>query len=141
MQVQDIMTSDPICSSPQTKLETVARMMVEHDCGAIPVVDNLETMRLLGIVTDRDITCRTIARGKNPLELSAGDCMSLSLATITPGASLEECCRVMEEKKVRRLLVIDTFGSCCGIVSQADIAKQAPVLETAEVLREISLAA
>jgi CBS domain-containing protein len=141
MQVQHIMTSDPACCSPNTRLETVARLMVENDCGAIPIVEDLTAKRLTGIVTDRDITCRTLARGKNPMELTAGDCMTNSLTTVSPSTSLEECCRIMEEKRVRRVPVVDAFGSCCGIVSQADIAKVANVLETAEVVREISYAA
>lgn len=141
MQVQHIMTSEPACCSPNTRLEAVAKLMVENDCGAIPIVDDVSSRHITGIVTDRDITCRTVAKGKNPLDLTAGDCMSHSIVTVSPSTSLEECCRIMEEKKVRRVPVVDAFGACCGIVSQADIAKVANVLETAEVVREISYAA
>ncbi len=141
MQVQEFMTEFPACCTPNTKLQTVAHLMVENDCGAIPVIDYVETKHLVGILTDRDITCRAVAEGKNPFEFTANDCMTRSVTTVTPEMSLEECCRVMEEYHVRRVPVVDDSGSCCGIVSQADIAKCAPVLETAEVVREISMAA
>jgi len=115
--------------------------MIENDCGAIPVIDFEETKKLVGILTDRDITCRAVAKGKSPYEFTANDCMTRTVATVTPEMTIEECCRVMEEYHVRRVPVVDDYGSCCGIVSQADIAKSAPVLETAEVVREISMAA
>ena len=67
MQTKEIMTSDPACCGPETPLPEVARLMVERDCGEIPVLD--ENRRPVGVITDRDITCRTVAEGKNPLEL------------------------------------------------------------------------
>src|SRR4051794_29324542 len=65
MQVRDIMTADPICCTRETGLPEVARMMVEHDCGAVPVVESREDRRPVGIITDRDITCRAVAMRRN----------------------------------------------------------------------------
>jgi len=138
MEVKDIMTPDPACCTPDTTLQRVAELMVENDCGEIPVVENAASMRPVGVVTDRDITCRAVAKGLNPLTLTASDCMTTPAVTVTPDTSLDECCRVLEENQIRRVPVVDENGSCCGIVALADIAKHAKKRETAEVVREVS---
>jgi len=71
MQVTDIMTKNPACCTPDTNLQEVAMLMVEHDCGETPVVKDKKSMKLIGVITDRDITIRTVAEGKNPLEMTA----------------------------------------------------------------------
>lgn len=91
MQVKDLMTQDPACCTPDTNLQEVAQMMVEQDCGCIPVVESQETLKPVGVVTDRDITCRTVAQGRNPLEMTAGECMSGPVLTVTPETSLGYC--------------------------------------------------
>jgi len=138
MQVKDLMTPDPTCSTPDTTLQRVAEMMVEHDCGEIPVVENVASMRPIGVITDRDITCRTVAKGLNPLTLTVADCMTTPCVTVTPDTSLAECCRILEENQIRRAPVVDTGGACCGIVALADIAQHAKRRETAEVVKEVS---
>jgi CBS domain-containing protein len=136
MQAKDIMTESPACCGPDTALPEVARMMVEHDCGEIPVVD--KGKKPVGVVTDRDITCRTVAEGKNPRELTAKDCMSSPVVTVTPETSVEDCCKTMEDNQVRRVPVVDESGACCGMVSQADVAQRGSKDETADVVREVS---
>jgi CBS domain-containing protein len=138
MQVKDIMTKNPACCTPDTNLQEVARLMVQLDCGESPVVQSNQSMKLVGVITDRDITCRTVAVGKNPLEMTAGDCMSSPCITVTPEMSVEDCCQVMEENQVRRVPVVDESGACCGIVAQADIAQHASKRETGRVVREVS---
>lgn len=138
MQVRDIMTRNPACCTADTNLQEVAMLMVEHDCGETPVVDGKKSMKLVGVITDRDITIRTVAEGKNPLEMTAGDCMSTPCVTVTQEMSVDECCKVMEENQVRRVPVVDDKGSCCGIVAQADIAQHATRQETAEVVKGVS---
>jgi CBS domain-containing protein len=138
MQVQEIMTKKLFCCTPEISLPRVARMMAEHDCGAIPVIEDARSARPIGIITDRDITCRAIAEDGNPRELTAADCMSSPAFTVTADTSVEDCCKLMERAQVRRILVVDSEGDCCGIVAQADIARNAPSRETAEVVQEIS---
>ena len=138
MQVKQVMTSDPACCIADSALQEVAKMMVDHDCGEIPVVENKETKRPIGVITDRDIVCRTVARGINPLDLTVADCMSKPCVTVTPDMSVQECSRIMEENKIRRVPVIDADGSCCGIVSLADIALHANRNVAAEVVKEVS---
>ena len=125
MQVKDIMTPDPACCTPDSTLQRVAELMVENDCGEIPVVESAAGKKLVGVITDRDITCRTVAKGINPLTLTASECMTTPCVTVTPDTPLDECCRVLEENQIRRVPVVDAGGACCGIVALADIAKNA----------------
>ena len=138
MKVQEVMTPNPACCMPDTPLLEVAQMFIDHDCGAIPVVESEASRRPVGIITDRDIACRAIAAGKNALALVARDCMSTPCVAVTPEISLSQCCDLMEEKKVRRILVVDKSGGCCGIISQADIALRGRNRKAGEVVREIS---
>ena len=138
MQVKDVMTADPACSISETALQEVAQMMIDHDCGEIPVVESQKTKRPIGVITDRDIVCRTIAKGLNPLDLTVADCMTTPCVTVTPEMSVGQCAWLMEDKKIRRVPVIDADGSCCGIVALADIALSGKTGVTAEVVKEVS---
>lgn len=143
MQVQDIMTENPMCAEPSTSLQDIARMMADCDCGGIPICDP-QPRRLVGFVTDRDIVVRTLARGLNPMQMSAQDAMTTDLHTIGPNADLEECIRTMQRHKVRRVPVTNDQGQIVGIVSQADLARRATAMqpemaeEVEETLEEIS---
>ncbi len=137
MRAKDLMTSKPACCTPDTPLRDVARMMVECNCGEIPVVDSMESMRPIGAITDRDITCRSVAEGKNPLGMTARECMTTPCFTVSADASIDECSRVMEDHLIRRVPVIDRQGRCCGIISQADLARHVDEV-AAEVLRQVS---
>ena len=138
MKVKDVMTADPTCCIPETALQEVAQMMIDHDCGEIPVVENKETKRPIGVITDRDIVCRTVAKGINPLDLAAADCMTTPCVTVTPEMSIGACAWIMEDNKIRRVPVVDADGCCCGIVALADIALRGKTGVTAEVVKEVS---
>jgi uncharacterized protein YegP (UPF0339 family)/CBS domain-containing protein len=133
------MSENPACCTPEASLQEVARMMIENDCGCIPVVDNQTSKKPVGTITDRDITIRTVAAGQNPVTMKASDIMSIDIVTIKPEASLEECFQAMEKRDIRRILVVDEKGSCRGIVAQADVVQQGgSPARTTEFLREIS---
>ncbi|MCM2305651.1 MAG: CBS domain-containing protein [Elusimicrobia bacterium] len=138
MKVRELMTKDPLACTPETGLRDVAKMMCEGDCGEIPVVESKTSAKPVGVITDRDITCRAVARGRNPLELTAADCMSSPAVTVTPETSLEDCCKVLEKHQIRRVPVVDKQGRCCGMVAQADIARRGPAEATCEIVKEVS---
>jgi len=138
MQVKDIMVKHPACCTPNTPLQEIAQEMIKHDCGCIPIVESDLHPKLVGVVTDRDIVCRTVAKGKNPQFLSASDCMTSQVTTATPDTDLDTCCHLMEEHQVRRIPVVDALGNCYGIISQADIVQACEPETTAEVLKDIS---
>lgn len=138
MKVREIMTRDPVCCTPAMRLQEVARIMCGHDIGELPVVDSLSERRPVGVITDRDIVCRTLGQDRNPLELTAGDCMTRAVVSVSPATSLEDCCRVLEGQRIRRVVVVDGRGRCCGIVSLADIARKCAPDVTSEIMREVS---
>ena len=137
--VSDIMTPDPKCCTPDADLHEVARLMCESDVGEIPVVESEDVPRLVGVITDRDIVCRTVAEGRNPLRLRARDCMTFPCFTVAPEDSVESCCEVLEKRRIRRVPVVDEGGFVRGIVSQADIALKTDAQKTAEVVSRISV--
>lgn len=133
---RDVMTLDPACCSPNTTLDQVARLMVQNNCGEIPIVDSAN--HPIGVVTDRDIVCRIVAEGKNPIGHTAESCMSTSVVTVPADARLDDVLSTMEDHQIRRVLVVDDGRCCAGIISQADIVSTAPPLKTAELLCELS---
>ncbi|MDZ4821619.1 MAG: CBS domain-containing protein [Planctomycetota bacterium] len=135
--VGEIMTPAPACCLPDTPLAEVAAQMVRFDCGSIPVIE-FHGNRPIGIITDRDITARSVAEGKNPLELTAKDCMTSPVDTVYEDTTVEACCNRMEAMQIRRMLVTDKEGKCIGVVSQADIAIRAPEHETIDLIKDVS---
>ena len=135
MVVKDIMTANPVSCDPGMKLEEVARLMLERDCGEIPVC---EAGKLIGVVTDRDISMRTLAKGRDPLGVPVRQVMTAKVFTIRANESIEKALSMMERRQVRRLPVVDSRGKLVGIMSQADIAEALPEQKAGELLFEIS---
>ena len=92
---KDLMTANPACCKPETPLDQVAKLMVQHDCGEIPVLDVSE--QVVGVVTDRDIVCRVVAEGKNPLAYTADICMSQLVVTVPVDAPVRDVLAEMEK--------------------------------------------
>ena len=138
MRIEEVMTRNPACCTPDTGLREVAQMMVENDCGQIPLVRSTADPKILGVVTDRDIVSRLVARGRNPLDLQAETCMSQPVITVRTDSSVEECIQIMETHRIRRVPVVDGDGLMRGIVSQADIAQHASHASTGELVKEVS---
>jgi CBS domain-containing protein len=136
MDVRSVMTANPACCSRDTPLQQVARLMVDNDCGQIPVVD--ESGRPLGVITDRDIAVRAVASGTDPSSATAGEYMSAPAATLSQNASVADCVQMMERNKIRRVVVVDDSGTISGIVAQADIARSTGDSKTAEVVKQVS---
>lgn len=133
---RDVMTPDPVCCSPGTTLDQVAQLMVKNNCGEIPIIDTSD--QLIGVITDRDIVCRVVAEGKNPMAHTVESCMTSSVVTVRADASIDEVIAIMEDHQIRRVPVVDDSGFCAGIISQADIAAVEPPNTTAEFLWEVS---
>lgn len=138
MKISDIMTRAPACCTPDTSLQEAAEMMCEKDCGEIPVVENSRTMKPVGVVTDRDIACRAVAEGRDPRETTVADCMSSPAVTATEDEEVDEACETMAQRRIRRLPVVDEKGACCGMVSQADIARKVGAEKAGQVVHHVS---
>ena len=133
---RDVMTPDPACCSPHTSIDQVAKMMIQNNCGEIPIVDAAN--RPLGVVTDRDIVCRIVAEGKNPLGYTAEQAMTTPAVALGTDVSIEDVILTMEDHQIRRVLVVDEEGACAGIIAQADLAMKGPARKTSELVREVS---
>ena len=131
-----LMTANPQCCNADTPLSEVAKLMVECDCGEIPVVD--AGKKLIGVVTDRDIVCRIVAKGQDPCAKKAQDAMTQPVISVKEDCSLDDIVATMEEHQIRRVPVVDANGCCCGIISQADVALVASDSETGELVKEVS---
>lgn len=137
--VTEIMTNNPICCTPEMGLAEVAQLMLQNDCGEIPVVYSFAEKKILGVITDRDIVIRTIAEGLNPLAMNAEDCMTYPAIVVKATTSIEDCCQIMEENQIRRIPVLDENDNCCGMVSLADIARHSQDKMTLDLVKHISI--
>ncbi len=137
MTVSKIMTTDLTCCTPHTSLEEAARLFIQADCGMLPVVDALDTRRVIGAITDRDIVCRIVADGVCPLERKVSDAMTTPAFVIAPHDTIEFTAELMDQHKIRRIIVIDLDGCAIGVVSQADIALHNRAI-TGELMEKIS---
>lgn len=135
MNVEDVMTRAPACATADMPLQEAARMMVDNNCGCIPVID--ESGKAIGVITDRDIVCRTVALDINPLEKVVRDAMTPEVVTVKIDASIELCCDLLEQHQIRRAIVTDENGRVVGIVAQADLARRSETLG-GEVLAAVS---
>jgi len=133
-QVREVMTSNPESCSPQASVVDAAKVMAKEDVGPIPVVDS---GRLAGILTDRDIVVRVVAEGRDPQSTSVGDVASAELATVSPDEDLDRALHLLTEQQVRRLPVVEG-ETLVGVVSQADIARQGDDRTTGQVVEQIS---
>ena len=130
------MTPKPTCCTPETTLDEVAKLMVTRDCGEIPVIDRSD--HVIGVVTDRDIVCRIVAKGMNPMAHTAAEAMSQPVVTVQATSNLDDVVSTMEKHQIRRVPVVDDRGCCAGIIAQADVARVGPEHEVAELVREVS---
>ncbi len=138
MKARDVMTKCPTCATPDARLEAIARMMIQCDCGGIPIVSE-DTGMPVGMVTDRDIVVRTIADGLDPLTLTARDCMTTPAVTVSEEQDLGDVVDLLERRQIRRAIVVDETGAISGVVSLADIAAHASKRKAGELLREVSV--
>jgi CBS domain-containing protein len=134
MKVRELMTKQPTTVEPDATLGEVATLMKQEDCGSIPVV---EGNRLVGIVTDRDIVVRAVAAGKDPKTVRVSQVMSSDPVTIGPDAAIDEARKVMADRQIRRLPVVEK-GSLVGIIVTAQIARREDQKQMGETIREIS---
>ncbi|MFN0277152.1 MAG: CBS domain-containing protein [Pyrinomonadaceae bacterium] len=131
----EIMTKSVRTATRDTPVREVAAIMREGDMGAVPVVDN---GKLIGIVTDRDIVIRVVADGLGA-DTAVGEAMTTELFTVGPHDFVFEAIRLMGDKQIRRVPVIDDNGKLAGIIAMADVALETEDKhEIAETLEEIS---
>jgi CBS domain-containing protein len=119
VQLKEIMTQDVETIRPDSKLQDAASKMKSLDVGSLPVCDG---RRLVGILTDRDITVRAVADGRDPADTKVSDMMTSEMIYCFEDQSLEDAARLMQEHQIRRLPIVDRKQQLVGIVSLGDVA-------------------
>ena len=132
--VRDAMTENPHSIGHSASVVEAARLMREQDIGSLPITDD---EKLVGVITDRDITTRVVAEAADATKTSVGDVYSQDLISVEPDRGLEEALQLMARRQVRRLPVVEN-GRLVGIVAQADIALSENEQKTGELLEAIS---
>jgi CBS domain-containing protein len=135
---REVMSGGADCIGEKDTIEAAAKRLADLDVGAMPICG--EDDRLKGMLTDRDITIKVVAQGKDPAQTSAGELATQGeVVTIGADDSVDEALRTMTENKVRRLPVIDGH-KLIGVVSQADLAKEIDSSKVGELVQAISAA-
>jgi len=117
--IQDLMTPDLKALEATASVRAAAELMRESDIGDVVVLEN---NRLCGIVTDRDIVVRVLAEGSDPGMVTVGEICSRELTTVPPTATIDDAVRLIRQKAIRRLPVVEDNGEILGIISIGDIA-------------------
>ena len=120
MKVREIMTGSVECIPPDTTISKAAEKMRDMDIGFLPICEN---DRLVGAVTDRDITIRSVAQGRDPRLAPVKDIMSLQAVYCYEDDEVQNVARKMQDREVRRMLILDHQKKLVGIVSIGDIAR------------------
>jgi CBS domain-containing protein len=119
---RDLMTDSPAVCTPQTSSQDAARMMQDNDCGSLPVVESRDSMKLIGMVTDRDLALRVLGRGLDA-NTPVREAMTKNVSSVKVDDDLKAIERVMTGQQVRRVPVVDDHDRVIGIVAQADLAR------------------
>jgi CBS domain-containing protein len=122
MKVKDVMTTSVECVRPETTLQEAAAKMKSLNVGSLPVC---EGDRPIGIVTDRDIVVRAIAEGRDPRTARVPEVMTAEVVSVPETADVKDAARLMKDRQIRRIVVIDPNKRVVGIVSLGDIAVDA----------------
>ena len=135
----DVMTQDPVCCLPTDTVSKAAQLMKDEDVGSIPVVEDEETMKLIGIVTDRDLALQVVAPERDASSTQVEDVMTYEVITCRASDDVQKAVDAMAQHQLRRMPVIDSDHRIVGIISQADVATRVEKSEEiAEMVTEIS---
>jgi CBS domain-containing protein len=133
------MTKEPACCELGDTAAGAAKIMKAQDVGSVPVCMNLQTRKLVGIVTDRDIALYVVAKGRDANRTQVASVMTRNPLTCRPEDDLQKALDAMESYQVRRIPVVDGEGQLVGIIAQADIATRTQAAEKkAEMVEQIS---
>ena len=135
----EVMTKNPVCCLPNDLVAMVAQLMKRENIGSIPVIENDQTRKLVGIVTDRDLTLRILAKGRDANSTKVKAVMTSKVVTCLADDDLQKAMNAMSEHQLRRIPVVDKNNMVVGIIAQADVATRVDQPEkTAAMVKGIS---
>ena len=139
MKCHEVMTKNPVCCLPDDSVAKAAELMKSEDIGSIPVIENEQTQRLVGIVTDRDLALTIVAEGRDARSTKVEAVMTRKLVTCRPDDDLQKALDAMTEHQLRRIPVVESDNKIVGIIAQADVATRIDEPEkTGDMVKEIS---
>ncbi len=134
-----VMTENPVCCLGSDSVSSVAQQMQIHDIGAMPVVADHQTKKLIGIVTDRDMALRVVGADRETKGTLVADVMTPNIVACHASDNIDLAIDAMSLHKVRRIPTVDDYGKLVGIIAQADVATRLhDTHKTADVVTEIS---
>jgi CBS domain-containing protein len=134
-----VMTREVIYCLPDETVDRVARLMKDNDIGPIPIVQDVNSKKLVGMVTDRDLVVRVLAEGRDAQHTRVEEVMTGEPIACRESDSLDKALNAMANHQVRRIPVVNNNNQLVGIIAQADIATRGETpFKTAEVVEEIS---
>jgi CBS domain-containing protein len=135
----EVMTKNPVCCRPDDMVVKVAQLMQSENIGSIPVIENEQTQKLVGIVTDRDLALKIVAKGQDAKSTKVEAVMTRQIVTCRTGDDLQMALDAMAEHQLRRIPIVDDDDKIVGIIAQADVATRVNLPEkTAAMVKEIS---
>ena len=135
----EVMTKNPVCCLPNDMVAKVAQLMKSKDIGPVPIIENEQTKKLVGIVTDRDLALKIVAEGRDAKSTKAEDVMTRKVVTCRGEDDVQKALDAMSEHQLRRIPVVDNDNRIVGIIAQADVATRVDQpTKTAEVVKDIS---
>ena len=128
LRVGDIMTKSVVVVPFGKTILDVAKLMKKHDIGAIIVVEDSAGKHAKGIITERDLVQKILAKGAEPYPIKVEEVMARPLRVIHPDSLLEDAARAMKENKIKRLPVVNDHNELVGIITEGDIMKAFPAI-------------
>ncbi len=136
---KDVMTPNPVCCLPGDSVKAVAQIMKRENIGPMPVIDNTESQKLIGIITDRDLAMKIVGEARDPRSTRVEAVMTRRVVTCRADDELTIALKLMSDHQIRRIVIVDNANTVEGIISQADLATRMNQPEkTAEVVKDIS---
>ena len=137
----EVMTKNPVCCLPDDVATKAAELMKSENIGSIPVIENAQTKKLIGIVTDRDLVLKVVAVGLDAKSTKVETVMTGKVVTCHAEDDLQKALDAMSENQLRRIPIVDGDNKILGIIAQADVATRVDQpKETAAMVKEISQA-
>ena len=137
----EVMTKKPFCCLPDDLASDAAELMKKEHVGSIPIIEDEQTRKLVGIVTDRDLTIRIVAEGLDAKSTKVESIMTRNVVTCSAEDDLQKAVDTMSKHQLRRIPVVDGDNKIVGIIAQADVATHFDhPKRTAAMVKEISQA-
>lgn len=139
MTCEDIMTPNPVCCFPSDNVKKVAELMLQENLGPIPVIDNDQSRKVVGILTDRDLVLKVLAKSHDSEMVKAESIMTRKVISCRPDDDIQHAIDLMSDHQLRRVIVVDKTNKILGIISQADVATRLDEPQKmAEMVKEVS---